>query len=64
MFSFIFTYVRTRNAHLNKKNENMRFLLVGITNGSTKFYHIAYAKENGEKSSKCEELNIQKSIPT
>ena len=31
------------------KIENMRFLLVGITNGSTKHYHIAYVKENGEK---------------
>ena len=27
----------------------MRFFLVGITNGSTKFYHIAYVKENGEE---------------
>ena len=51
MFSFIFTYIKTRNAHLNKKKnkiENMRFLLVGISNGFTKFYHIAYVKENGE----------------
>ena len=27
----------------------MRFILVGITNGSTKVYHIANVKENGEE---------------
>ena len=27
----------------------MRFLLVGITNGSTKLYHIAYVKENDDE---------------
>ena len=52
IFQFIFMYIRTRNVHSIKKKfkiENMRFLLVGITNGSTKHYHIAYVKENGEK---------------
>ena len=31
------------------KKENMKFLLVGITDGQSKLYHIAYVKENGEK---------------
>ena len=44
--------IRTRIAHSIKKKikiENMRFFLVGITNGSARLYHIAYVKENGEK---------------